>query len=107
MKNKAIHDLVKQLHFDVRTAEENIRSLANDLVRVERLFNELWTYIHKHKGELAEKPEKQMLKCDYCHNWSKDYKIHSSQDGYLTEIECKTCLIEKDKAPDDEGPHIL
>ena len=96
MKNKYIHDLVKQLHYDVRTSEENVKNLANDLLRVERLFNELWTFVYENKGDIASTPKKQTLKCNFCNNWSKDYKIHSDANGYITTIQCKTCLIEEE-----------
>lgn len=105
MKNKHIHELVKQLHFDVRTSEENIKRLSNDLLRVERLFNDLWNFVHKHRGELAESPEKQTIRCDECGNYSKDYKL-STEDGYLVEVICKSCLVEIHKATKD-GPEVI
>ena len=95
LKNKHIHDLVKQLHFDVRTSEDNIKSLANDLLRVERQFNELWQYVYKHREELAQKPELQTIRCDVCGNYSKDYQLRTD-DGYLVEVICKTCLLEEE-----------
>ena len=102
MKNKHIHELVKQLHFDVRTCEENMRNLANDLVRVERVFNDLWAFVYKHKGELAETPDKQTIRCDECGNLSKDYQLHT-MDGYCVEVVCKTCLMEKENERVEEA----
>ena len=74
MKNKHIHDLVKQLHFDVRTTEENIKRLADDVIRVERQFKHLWEYVYKQKGELAPNPQMQEIRCDECGVYSSDYK---------------------------------
>ena len=70
--------------------------LANDLLRVERQFNELWQYVYKHREELAQTPEKQTIRCDACGNYSKDYQL-STEDGYLVEVICKTCLFEIEK----------
>jgi hypothetical protein len=101
LKNKEWSKLVKQLHFDVRTTEENIQHLANDQVRMEKQFGALWDFVYKHKGELAEKPELQMIKCNFCDNWSKDYKIHIDPNGYFHEAECKQCLINKERENED------
>ena len=106
MKNKHIHELVKQLNFDVRTCEENIRRLADDLIRVERLFSELWTFVYKHKGELAEKPELQMVKCHECENWTNNYRVIPDADNYVKGVICKTCLEFADKKT-KEGPEII
>lgn len=96
MKNKAIHDMVKQLHYDVRTSEENVQRLCNDLIRVERQFAELWTFVYKHQGDLAEKPELQTLKCTECNKYSKDYQIEQDAEGYVKMVVCKQCLIERE-----------
>ena len=98
MKNKHIHDLVKQLHHDVRTAEENIKNLANDLTRVERIFEDLWKYVYKQEGRLAPNPQEQKLKCNTCGDLNKNYSIISSHDGYILSVECIICLKEKERA---------
>ena len=51
MKNKEWTKRVEQLNYDVRTCETNIKNLANDLIRVERQFAELWAFVYKNKGD--------------------------------------------------------
>ena len=99
MKNKEWTKRVEQLNFDVRNCETNVKSLSNDIVRVERLFSELWTFVYKNKEELAQKPELQTIRCDECGNYSKDYQIFT-EDGYFTEVICKNCLKEREKSDD-------
>jgi len=101
MKNKYASKITEQMLFDIRTTEENIQNLANDQARLEKQFGILWDYVYKNKGELAETPEMQMLKCNFCDNWSKDYKIHRDPLGYFHEAECKQCLINKEKNNED------
>lgn len=96
MKNKYASKITEQMLHDIRTCEENIVSLANDQARTEKQFEALWEYVYKHKGELASKPKEQYIKCNFCNNWTNDYKIHVDPLGYFHEVECKVCLINKE-----------
>lgn len=106
MKNKYASKITQQMLHDIRTLEENMSNLANDLIRVERQFTELWTFVHKHKGELAEKPHLQMVKCDECENWTKDYQVIPDANNYVRGVICKICLQAKDKEMKEE-PEII
>lgn len=96
MKNKAIHDLVKQHHYDIRTCEENISNLSNDLSRLENVFNSLWKYVYENEGELAPTPQSQEFECRECGKPNNKYQIEVDASGYIIDTVCKDCLISKD-----------
>jgi len=101
MKNKHIHQLVTQHHHDVRVLEENMRNLRDDQVRMEFQFRALWDYVYEHQEELAKSPELQMVKCNDCQNWTKDYQIQIDEHSYVSGVICKLCLKERENNDED------
>jgi len=95
MKNKAIHELTKQHHYDIRTCEENIQRLANDITRIERMFEVLWQEMRKKGADLAITPSKQELKCSLCDTMTNRYHITAYEGGYYKETVCVQCYIDK------------
>jgi hypothetical protein len=96
MKNKAIHDLVKQHHHDIRTCEENITNLSKDLTRLENVFNSLWKFVYENEGQLAPTPQKQEFECRECGKPSNKYQVEVDAYGYIIDTVCKDCLVAKD-----------
>lgn len=101
MKNKAIHELTKQHHHDIRLNEENIKRLANDITRIERMFEVLWQELRKKGADLAITPQKQELKCSDCGIMTNRYHITAYEGGYYKETICVDCYI--DKGIDEES----
>lgn len=95
MKNKAIHDLTKQHHHDLRVNEENIRRLANDITRLEAMLDKLWGAVY-HNEPIAATPKLQELKCDSCGEWSRNYRIETVAEGYVKLAICKSCIEKRE-----------
>ena len=95
MKNRDLDKHVKQHHYDIRTCEENIKRLADDITRIERMFEVLWEEL-RHKGaELAIKPSQQELLCSLCNTMNNRYHITAHQGGYYKETVCVDCYIKQ------------
>jgi len=101
MKNKYASKLTEQMLFDIRQCEVSMRNLAEDQVRMEYQFRQLWNYVYEHKEELAKSPELQMVKCSECQNWTKDYQIQVDKNSYVSGVICKLCLKEREKENED------
>lgn len=96
MKNKYVHDLTKQHHHDLRKCEENIQRLADDITRVERMFEVLWEEMRRRGAEIANTPHEQKLKCLTCGEMTSQYKIEVHEGGYVKDIICVPCHIKKE-----------
>lgn len=95
MKNRDLDKHVKQHHHDIRVCEENIRRLADDITRIEKMFEVLWQELRKKGAGLAITPSKQELKCSLCGTMTNRYHITAFEGGYYKETVCVDCYVEK------------
>ena len=101
MKNRDLDKHVKQHHYDIRVCEENIQRLADDITRIEKMFEVLWQEMRKKGADLAITPSKQELKCSLCDTMTNRYHITAYEGGYYKETVCVPCYI--DKGIDEES----
>jgi hypothetical protein len=101
MKNKYASKITEQMLFDIRQLEGSMRNLSEDQVRMEFQFRALWDYVYEHQEELAKSPELQMVKCNDCKNWTKDYQIQIDEYSYVSGVICKLCLKERENNDED------
>ena len=101
MKNKYASKITEQMLFDIRQLEGSMSNLADDQVRMEYQFRQLWDFVYKHQEELAKSPELQMVKCSECENWTKDYQIQVDKHSYVSGVICKLCLKERENNDED------
>ena len=87
--------------FDIRQLEGSMRNLSEDQVRMEFQFRALWDYVYEHQEELAKTPDQQMVKCNDCKNWTKDYQIQIDEHSYVSGVVCKLCLKERENNDED------
>ena len=93
LKNRDLDKHVKQHHHDLRVCEENIKRLADDITRIERMFDVLWQELRQRGAQLAIKPSEQELKCSSCGVMANRYHITAFAGGYYKETICVDCYI--------------